>query len=71
MSTEGPVTETPATEAGVALDGWVREIIAWHFDPATGCPFWLDFASRLTQIGRFLVVFLAFLNNYVYFLTCL
>ena len=46
MSTEGPVTETPATEAGVALDGWVREIIAWHFDPATGCPFWLDWARR-------------------------
>lgn len=22
-------------------------MIAWHFDPATGCPFWLDFASRL------------------------
>ena len=46
MSTEGPVTETLATEAGVALDGWVREIIAWHFDPATGCPFWLDWARQ-------------------------
>ena len=46
MSTESPVTETPATEAGVALDGWVREIIAWHFDPATGCPFWLDWVDQ-------------------------
>jgi hypothetical protein len=26
------------------LDTWVREIIDWHFDPATGTPFWLDFA---------------------------
>ncbi len=30
-----------------ALDAWVREVVAWHFDPATGCPFWLDFASTL------------------------
>ncbi len=25
----------------------MREIIRWHFDPATGCPFWLEFAARL------------------------
>jgi hypothetical protein len=30
-----------------ALDGWVREMVAWHFDPATGCSFWLDFAAKL------------------------
>ena len=30
-----------------ALDGWVREIIEWHFNPETGCPFWLDFAKGL------------------------
>lgn len=29
------------------LDAHVREIVQWHFDPATGCPFWLDFASKL------------------------
>ena len=28
------------------LDAWVREVVAWHFDPATGTPFWLDFAKR-------------------------
>ena len=28
------------------LDAWVREVIEWHFDPATGCPFWLDWAAR-------------------------
>jgi phenylacetate-coenzyme A ligase PaaK-like adenylate-forming protein len=30
-----------------ALDAHVREIVAWHFDPATGCPFWLDYANKL------------------------
>ncbi len=29
------------------LDQHTREIIAWHFDPQTGCPFWLEFAERL------------------------
>jgi hypothetical protein len=30
-----------------ALDSWVREVVAWHFDPQTGCPFWLDYAKNL------------------------
>ena len=25
----------------------MREIVDWHFDPATGCPFWLEFAAKL------------------------
>ncbi|MEO8018376.1 MAG: patatin-like phospholipase family protein, partial [Pseudomonadota bacterium] len=29
------------------LDAHVRETIAWHFNPETGCPFWLDYASKL------------------------
>ena len=29
------------------LDAHVREIIQWHFDPETGCPFWLDYAQKL------------------------
>jgi phenylacetate-coenzyme A ligase PaaK-like adenylate-forming protein len=29
------------------LDAHVREIVQWHFDPETGTPFWLDFASKL------------------------
>ena len=29
------------------LDEHVREIVGWHFDPETGCPFWLDHASKL------------------------
>jgi len=34
------------------LDAWVREVIAWHFDPETGCPFWLDFAKNLSWDPR-------------------
>ncbi len=36
-----------ATYSKDALDAHVRETVAWHFDPATGSPFWLDFASKL------------------------
>ena len=32
--------------ARAALDAWVGEVIDWHFDPATGCPFWLTWAER-------------------------
>jgi hypothetical protein len=28
------------------LDAWVRELMPWHFDPKTGCPFWLDWAAQ-------------------------
>ncbi|MEE2638928.1 MAG: hypothetical protein VYE68_17040 [Acidobacteriota bacterium] len=36
--------KTDAASAPTALDDWVREIIEWHFNPDTGCPFWLDWA---------------------------
>ncbi len=32
-------------KAGELLDAHVREIVRWHFDPATGCPFWLERAK--------------------------
>ena len=28
-----------------ALDAWVREVVDFHFDPATGSPFWLERAK--------------------------
>ena len=46
-------TETPAastyghSSARERLDAHVREIVKWHFDPATGCPFWLERAKTL------------------------
>ena len=36
-----------AAQAKDRLDAHTREIVRWHFDPQTGCPFWLDFASKL------------------------
>jgi phenylacetate-coenzyme A ligase PaaK-like adenylate-forming protein len=39
-------------EAKAQLDAHVREIIEWHFSPETGCPFWLEFASKLTWSPR-------------------
>ena len=40
------------------LDALVREVVAWHFDPETGSPFWLDYAKKLgwdprREIGGF------------------
>ena len=45
-----PVSGELAAKAKAAadrLDAHVREMVAWHFGPETGSPFWLDFASRL------------------------
>ncbi len=38
--------------AKMRLDAHVREIIKWHFSPETGCPFWLEFASKLEWSPR-------------------
>lgn len=35
------------SEAKAALDAHVRETVQWHFNPDTGCPFWLDYAQKL------------------------
>ena len=37
------MTQPPSAQA---LDAHVREIVAWHFSPETGTPFWLDFAKK-------------------------
>ncbi len=39
--------EPAVAAARERLDAHVREIVAWHFDPATGCPFWLERAKGL------------------------
>jgi phenylacetate-coenzyme A ligase PaaK-like adenylate-forming protein len=36
-----------AQQAKAQLDAHVREIVNWHFNPETGCPFWLEFATTL------------------------
>jgi phenylacetate-coenzyme A ligase PaaK-like adenylate-forming protein len=34
------------------LDAHVRSTVEWHFNPETGSPFWLDFASRMNWDPR-------------------
>ncbi|MCH8807713.1 MAG: hypothetical protein IH986_16740 [Planctomycetes bacterium] len=36
-----------AQQATQRLDAHTREIVQWHFDPKTGCPFWLELAKGL------------------------
>ena len=46
MSTPTTDLQGRADAARASLDAWVREVVAWHFDPATGCPFWLEWAEK-------------------------
>jgi phenylacetate-coenzyme A ligase PaaK-like adenylate-forming protein len=41
-----PMLASPTGRPQDSLDRWVREVVDWHFDPATGSPFWLDFAKK-------------------------
>ncbi|OFW51286.1 MAG: hypothetical protein A3G77_05525 [Acidobacteria bacterium RIFCSPLOWO2_12_FULL_68_19] len=40
-----PIERVAQARAG--LDAWVREVVDWHFDPASGCRFWLERARTL------------------------
>src|SRR5882672_2190740 len=55
------------SHAATSLDAWVRELIQWHFDPATGCPFWLEWASKAGWDPRKEVESYADLNKFGYF----
>lgn len=51
-STTSPTAISPDLSASARaardrLDGHVYETVQWHFHPSTGCPFWLDMASKL------------------------
>ena len=47
MTAKEETLEGRAAAAREKLDAWVREVVAWHFDPATGTPFWLERAPLL------------------------
>jgi len=66
-SSVGSGREARAKTAREALDAWVREVVAWHFDPATGTPFWLDFAKRAGWDPRREVKGYADLERFGYF----
>jgi len=55
------------SHAATSLDAWVRELIQWHFDPATGCPFWLEWASKAGWDPRKEVESYADLQKFGYF----
>ena len=44
MSTASAQT---ASQASDALDAHTHEIVQWHFHKSTGCPFWLEYASKM------------------------
>jgi hypothetical protein len=48
----GAPTDKQILSARAKLDAHVREIVAWHFDPASGCPFWLEYAKKLSWDPR-------------------
>jgi phenylacetate-coenzyme A ligase PaaK-like adenylate-forming protein len=47
MTSPSASVSSKVQQAKEQLDLHVREIVQWHFDPATGCPFWLEFAAGL------------------------
>ena len=47
ISDSAGTADAAAKAARDRLDEWTREVVAWHFDPASGCPFWLDYAASL------------------------
>ncbi len=51
-SQKPPVFEVAGDEgvkkARAELDAHTIEMMAWHFHPSTGCPFWLEEATRLS-----------------------
>lgn len=42
-----PALENKVRQVRERLDAQVREMIAWHFDPEQGAPFWIDQARSL------------------------
>ena len=49
--TAAPSLSAKVQQAKEQLDAHVRDIVEWHFNPATGSPFWLDFALPSGVIG--------------------
>lgn len=42
-----PTLKQKVAESQAKLDAHVRDIVQWHFNPDTGCAFWLDYAKKL------------------------
>jgi phenylacetate-coenzyme A ligase PaaK-like adenylate-forming protein len=46
MSVQSSEIQNKVDASTAALDAWLREVVDWHFDPSTGCPFWLEWARK-------------------------
>jgi len=46
-SRSSPASKDQVQSASEDLDAWVREVVEWHFNPETGCPFWLEYSADL------------------------
>jgi len=46
-SSVAPELSAKVKAAREKLDAHAYETVQWHFHPSTGCPFWLDYASKL------------------------
>ncbi|HEX2750467.1 MAG TPA: hypothetical protein VHM91_20850, partial [Verrucomicrobiales bacterium] len=53
--------------AAEQLDAHLCKIIEWHFTPATGCDFWLDWAKKAGWDPRLEVTTFADLNKFPHF----
>ena len=47
-----------ADAAKEKLDQYTQDMVQWHFSPATGCPYWLEWAKEadwnpLTEVSGF------------------
>jgi phenylacetate-coenzyme A ligase PaaK-like adenylate-forming protein len=59
--------QSRARQAAEQLDAHVRETVEWHFNPATGCPFWLEKAREFNFDPRKDVKNFADLNKFGHF----
>ena len=46
MTTEAGISDRDVEAARRTLDEWVKEVVEWHFNPETGCQFWLEWAEK-------------------------
>ena len=46
MTQHAAASPDAINSAAQKLDAHVREIVAWHFSPETGTPFWLEWAKK-------------------------
>jgi len=52
MTTAALPTSEAISRASAERDAWVRELMHWHFNPETGCPFWLEWQQRASWDPR-------------------